>query len=283
MIFRYYFLKEGNRVYDKSELITFLKANQYIHLEDEGMIKKAIYHNPNLKLDATFVFNNKSIIERIERLNPKYLDLNIYVEIPVLTNTYKVNRIIDIIQDICFRFDFAVYNEYFEDVSRFDRSLLVSVFNLVKKAYKKKFEDEFVQYSKLSADTLNNVYAFLEAKDQLEEDTQLEALNYLFLRESDTRNAYPCLDLNFDKGFIIPPGCKLVRYKKDDTYIVISYEEFLRKIGKFCKNISNLSSLNVLAVEDKYVRKINKILTKTNFDKVVVPLNVVQLDQILDL
>ncbi|MCR5786439.1 MAG: hypothetical protein K6G28_01900 [Acholeplasmatales bacterium] len=283
MIFRYYFLKEGNRVYDKSELITFLKANPYIRLEDEGMIKKAIYHNPNLKLDATFVFNNKSIIERIERLNPKYLDLNIYVEIPVLTNTYKVNRIIDIIQEICFRFDFAVYNEYFEDVSKFDRSLLVSVFNLVKKAYKKRYEDEFVAYSKINPDLLDNIYAFLDNKAQIETETDLKALNYVFLRENDTRNAYTCLDLTFDQGFLIPPACKLARYIKDGKYVVISYEELIKKIGKYCKNVTNLSSLNVLAVEDKYVRKINKVLTKTNFDKVIVPLSEVELDQILDL
>ena len=77
MIFRYYFLKEGSRVYDKSELITYLQAQPYVKFLDDGVIKKAIYHNTVLNFEATFVFNNKSIINRIEKLDPKYLDLNL--------------------------------------------------------------------------------------------------------------------------------------------------------------------------------------------------------------
>ena len=288
MIFRYYFLKEGSRVYDKSELITYLQAQPYVKFLDDGVIKKAIYHNTVLNFEATFVFNNKSIINRIEKLDPKYLDLNLYVEFNLLNNTFKVNRLIDIIQEICQRFNFAVYNEFFEDVSPFDRSLMINVFNVCKNAYKKKSEDdsynEFTNYSKLSRDSFDQIYSFLEVKESLESSSDYKALDYVFLRERETRNAYVAINLtNLNEGCIIPPGVKLVQYVQDGERIVISYDELLKKISKFLTNISSNGNYNILLLQDKYVKKVKKVLTKSKFARAVVELNEVALDNILDL
>ena len=149
MKFRYYFFKEGTRVYDIAELLTYLEAQPYMRLHQEGAIKVAKYHNTVINMDADFIFNTKSIVSNIQRLDPKYLDLNIYVEFDVLNNTYKVSKIVDMIEVICKRFGFSVYNEYFEDVSPFKRSLLINAFELVKVGYKKKYEEEFMNYSRL--------------------------------------------------------------------------------------------------------------------------------------
>ena len=288
MLFRYYFLKEGSRVYDKSELITYLTAQPYITYQDEGVIKKALYHNTVLDFDATFVFNNKSIINRIEKLDPKYLDLNLYVEFELLTNTFKVNRLIDIIQEVCERFNFAVYAEFFEDVSPFDRSLMLNVFNICKNAYKKQSEDdsnnEFTKYSKLSRDSFDKVYSFLEVKEGLEASSNCKALDYVFLREKGTRDVYVAVNMkNLVDGCIIPPGVKLVQIEQDGEDVVISYEELYKKIYKFLVNVSSNTNYNILLLEDKYVKKVKKVLTKSKFARAVVELNEVALDNILDL
>ena len=283
MIFRYYFLKEGTRVYDRAEFVTYLTAQHYITFDDEGSIKKAYYHNPVLNFDATFVMSNRSIIDRIERLNPKYLDVNLYVEFDVLSSTYKVNRLVDSIKELCEKFDFAVYNEYFEDVSKFDRSLLINDFNLVKNAYKKKYDDDFVNIKRLSQDSLEKVYGYLENKDQIENDYKAKSLEYEFLGEEATRNAYVCLNLDLSNGTIIPPGCKLVKIQSEDGYFITSFDEVYKKIGKFFESVTSTLPFNVLIVKEKYIRKINKILTKTNFNKVMVPLNGIELSKILDL
>lgn len=93
--------KEGTRVYDKAELLTYLEAQPYMRLLQEGAIKVAKYHNTVINMDADFIFNTKSIVSNIQRLDPKYLDLNIYVEFDVLNNTYKVSKIVDMIEVIC--------------------------------------------------------------------------------------------------------------------------------------------------------------------------------------
>ena len=85
MKFRYYFFKEGTRVYDKAELLTYLEAQPYMRLLQEGAIKVAKYHNTVINMDADFIFNTKSIVSNIQRLDPKYLDLNIYFEFDLLS------------------------------------------------------------------------------------------------------------------------------------------------------------------------------------------------------
>ncbi len=283
MKFQYYFLKEGTRVYDRAEFVTYMSAQKYIKFEGEGQVKKAYYHDSVLDFDAVFVMGNHSVIDRIERLNPKYLDTNLYVEFELLSNTYKVNRLVDIIKELCEKFDFVVYNPYFEDVSKFDRSLLINCFNICKNAYKKKFDDDFVNIPRISSDSLEKVYAYLENKEQIEQNYEDKSLDYLFVGESGTRNSYVCLDLDLSNGTIIPPGCKLVKISLDDNVYFTSFEEVYKKIGKFCEALNCGLPFNVLKIKNKYIRKINKILTKTKFNRVMVQLKNVDFEKVLDL
>ena len=283
MKFQYYFLKEGTRVYDRAEFVTYMTAHKYIKFEGDGQVKKAFYHDPILNFDATFIMGSHSVIDRIERLNPKFLDTNLYVEFELLSNTYKVNRLIDVIKELCEKFDFAVYNPYFEDVSKFDRALLLNCFNICKNAYKKKFDEDFVNIPRMSSDTLEKVYAFYENKEQIEQDFNAKSLDYVFVGESGTRNSYVCLDLDLSSGTIIPPGSKLVKISLGDNVYVTSFEEVYKKISKFCESLSSNLPFNVLKVKDKNIRKINKILTKTKFNRVMVPLKEVDFDKVLDL
>ena len=283
MLCRFYFLKEGTRVFDRAELVTYLKSEPYIKFNDDGEIKKAIYHNTVLNFDATFVMSNRSIIENIERLNPKYLDTNFYVEFELLTNSYKVNRLLDIVKVLCSRFDFCIYNEFFEDVMKFDRSVCINCFNVLKNAYKKTYEDKFVNISKLSQDSLTKVYSYLETKEDIEKNCDNKTLPYLFLREDSTRNAYLGIDLDLQSGLIIPPGAKLCKIHNGEDFYYASFNDIYKKIAKFCENIDSAIEYPVLIIKSKYIRKINKILLKTNFNRVLVKLNEVELDSILDL
>ncbi len=284
MMFRYYFFKEGTRVYDKAELLTYLEAQPFMTLKNDGPIKKAYYNNTVLDFNALFVLNTKSVIERIERLDPKYLDLNIYVEFEVLNNTYKVEKIIDMVEIICRRFGFAVYNEYFENVTPFKRNVLIRAFEVVKDAYKKKYEEEFLTYSRLSKDTLKSIYSFLEIKEQLDDLNDYKILDYIFLKEKDTRSAYVCIDATVDGPFIIPPAAKLVKIKakNDRGYIYISYQDFFKKISKYLTLVDS-RLYDVFMVDEKNYKKVKKIITKTKFDEVVVYLEKIELSNVMDI
>ena len=282
MKFRYYFFKEGTRVYDKAELLTYLEAQPYVRLLQEGAIKVAKYHNTILNMDADFIFNTKSIVPNIQRLDPKYLDLNIYVEFDVLNNTYKVSKIVDIIEVICKRFGFSVYNEYFEDVSPFKRSLLINAFELVKVGYKKKYEEEFMNYSRLDKESLTSIYSFLEVREQIQNVDGYDFLNYVFLKENESRRVYVGVDLDLKSPFIIPPCVKLVRIDTGERRIIIAYEDLKKKIAKYL-GLVDARLYDVLMVDEKYFKKARKIILKSKFDEVKVALKEVPFAQVLDL
>lgn len=282
MKFRYYFFKEKDRVYDKAELLTYLEAQPFMTLEQDGAIKVAKYHNTIINMDASFILNTKSIVPNIQRLNPAFLDLNIYVEFDILNNTYKVCKIIDMIEVICKRFNFSVYNEYFEDVSQFKRQLLVNTFELVKLGYKKKYEEEFMAYSKLNKESLDYIYSFLEIKDQIQNIENYQILNYVFLREKETRSVYIGIDLDITKPFVIPPCAQLVRLTLNDEVRIVSYQELKKKISKYLTMV-DARIFDTLMVEEKNFRKVKKIISKLKLDEVKVELKEVPFAQVLDL
>ena len=233
-------------------------------------------------MDADFIFNTKSIVSNIQRLDPKYLDLNIYVEFDVLNNTYKVSKIVDMIEVICKRFGFSVYNEYFEDVSPFKRSLLINAFELVKVGYKKKYEEEFMNYSRLDKESLASIYSFLEIKDQIQNLDGYDFLNYVFFKENESRRVYVGVDMDLKKPFVIPPCVKLVRIDTGTSRIIVSYEDLKKKIDKYL-GLVDARLYDVLMVDEKSFKKARKIILKTKFDEVKVALKEVPFAQVLDL
>ncbi len=282
MKFRYYFFKEGSRVYDKAELLTYLEAQPFMTLFQDGAIKVARYHNTVIGMDADFIINTKSIVPSIQRLDPKYLDLNIYVEFDVLNNSYKVSKIVDIVDVICKRFGFSVYNEYFEDVSPFKRSLLMNAFELVKSGYKKKYEEEFMNYSRLDKNSLYYIYSFLELKGQIENIENYNILEYSFLKEPESRKVYIAIDLDLTKPFIIPPCAQLVRLNNGERDIIISYQDLKKKIGKYLSMV-DARLFDGLMVDERAFRKVKKIILKSKFDETKVVLKEVPFSQVLDL
>ncbi len=283
LLFKFYFLKQGTRVFDRIELITLLSNYKYIDMNDDGIIKRAKYHNPILNFDACFVLSNKCNIENINQLNPKYLDTNFYVEFDLLTNTYKISRLLDLVKEICHKFDFSIYNEMFEDVHEFDKSMCINAFKMAKNVYQTKYEDEFVGKPKMSLDLFDKVYSFLEIKNQVEETEENHSMNYIFLKEDTTRSTYLGIDFNLSDGTIIPPGAQLIKiHTSSDEYYIASFDQVYKKISKYCETVYTTLPYNILYIPDKNIRKINKILTKIVFDRTLVPLYEVEFDSILD-
>ncbi len=282
MQFKFYFLKEGTRVFDRVELITFLSAQQFVTISDEGTIKKAYYKNNFLGFDACFVLSNRGNIENIQRLNPKFLDTNVYVEFNLLSNEYKVSRLLDIVKQICTKFEFAIYNELFEDVIQFDKAICLNALKYAKTIYQKQYEDDFVNKPKMSTETFKKVYSFLEVKDNVEESKKAKSMNYLFVKETSARLVYLTVDFSLVEGTIIPPGALLVKLHTKDGDYYAKFDDVYKKISKYCETLYTSIEYNILYISDRNIKKVNKILTKTVFDRPDAELEEVPFESILD-
>ncbi len=284
MLLRYYFLMKGPRVvFDEIELMTYLNNKKYITRDQNSTIKRGIYHNPVLDFEASFVLGPRTIINNIERLNPEYLDTKFYLEFDLATNSYKISKLFDIVKEICYKFDFAIYNDLFQDVMEFNKGKCMNALTYAKKVYQQNYPDKFIGTPKMRPDLFEKVYSYLEYKEQIEKDQDATSMSYLFLQEDTSRNTYLALDFNLSDGTIIPPGAEKVKiHISDDEYYIVQFEQVYKKISKYCETLFTTLPYNVLYIPDKNIRKIKKILTKTVFDRENRELNEVDFKSILD-
>lgn len=284
MLFRYYFFKEGSRLYEVADLISYFNANPYIDIMNKNESEKvAHYFNPSLEFSCDFVIASKSSVPNIERLDPKYVEVNLKVEFQVLLPTYDVDLILNMVEDICKMFNFYVYNEVFEDVSPFKRSLMLKAYDIVKLAYKNKYPMEIASYFRLDKDSLNKVYDYTQQRsiivDLLKTDNVCVPTIAYFAVDGK-RKVYTAIEINSNEPFVFPIFVDIVHVL--DTNMYISSEELYEHTKKCFHSIE--SSLNGLYyTTSKEMKKITKVLHKTNFSPLILELKKVEFNKVLDI
>ena len=106
MKYELFFFKEGNRYLNIEELFNFFNYCPFISVDTSKDEVEAKYYNPSIELEASFHLTKVSKVPDIHRLDPKFLDLDIYLSIDPMMPLYKVGVILDLVSDLCQKFDF---------------------------------------------------------------------------------------------------------------------------------------------------------------------------------
>ncbi len=286
MLFRYYFFKEGSRRYDVADLITYLNANPYIDILNKNESEKvAHYFNPTLDFACDFVIASKSSVPNIERLNPKYVEVNLRVEFDVTLPTYDVDLILNICEDICKMFNFYIYNEVFEDVSPFKRSLMLKAYDVVKLAYKNKYPIEIASYYRLDRENLNKVYDYLQQSSIISDLLKIDNVvvpKITFYCVEGKRRVYTAIEINPIDPFVFPLFVDMVRVVTTEEQFFISSEELYNHTKK-CFHPIESSIAGLYYTTQKEIRKVNKIINKTSFSPLILELKKVDFSKVLDI
>ena len=283
MLFAFYFLKEGTRVFDRTELLTYFQANPNITMSKRGDDRIYHYHHPVLGFDADFILTSKSVVPHLERLNPKFYDVNFKVEFDILLPSYSVDMLLDISEEISKMFKFAVYNESYEDVIPFRKNILAKTFEHWKNAYKNKHEDDVAKYSRIDSTSLSEIYNYILRKPKLEvllDKDKIQISDYFFLRTEKSRTAFICMQWDGSSPFILPPGVDIFYYQDNKHNKYIALAELVGRAEKLFKSIDGYGTLKM--IDGKNVGKLKKIITKTKFAPLTVELREIKLTNILD-
>lgn len=284
MDFRFYFLKEGTRIFDIADLIACFQANPNVLVEKRNEDRYFLYHHPLLKFDARFVLASRSVVPNLERLNAKYFDINFYVEFPVTLPDFFVELIIDIIEDVSKTFHFHIYNEALNDVIPYNRNILLKTFQAWKKAYKESNEEEIADYKRMDEQSLAQVYTYILRKNSLElmyDKTKYQISKYSFLASEKSRTAFVSIEWNGIQPLIIPPVVDILYYDDGKSRKYIPYVELLTKINKLLKPIDGFGVIQM--IEMKNISKVKKIITKSKFSPLTTVLKEISLEKILDI
>ena len=85
-------------------------------------------------------------------------DLDIYLSIDPMMPMYKVGIILDLVSDLCQKFDFFIYNILFENVSEYKRDLILKSYEAIREIYKNKFPMEYTSLNYVPKDKVNDVF-----------------------------------------------------------------------------------------------------------------------------
>ena len=129
---------------------------------------KILYNNPILASKAEFILTNKSVVRDLHRLNPRFLDVNMRVEIPVMTTSFAANFIFEIVKKLCEEFDFYVYNEHFKDVIELRMPTVIRSFEMTKEAFKEKYNYLLDDIYFCPKDKLNDILKYVNEQYSLQ-------------------------------------------------------------------------------------------------------------------
>ena len=285
MKYELFFFKEGNRYLDLDELFSFFNYCPYITVDASGDEVEAKYVNHEIELEASFFLTKVSKVPDIYRLDPKFLDLDIYLSIDPMMPLYKVGIIMDLVSDLCQKFNFYVYNICFENVSSYRKDLVMKSYEMVRDAYRDKFPMEYTSMNYVPVEKCNDVFKYLYERKDLENYYRIEHLYFpipYFVKSKNDGRVYMAVDLVYDEFFVFPPKCDLVFCKVGEYVKVISFDDLMAVIDKYCRDLPGFIH-NTRILDKSGVKKIKKIINKTKFNEIGDTFVKLDLESIIDL
>ncbi len=267
--FNVHFFKEKSRHIDIEVLIDFFEKVEGVTVEMDDQSVRFLYTHPHLPYQALFKITPKSEVPDIYRLNPRFLDVNFHMEMPILTPNYIAKHIFDVIKKICDKFGFHIYNEMFEDVLAFKMELLDKVFHMLKDAYIEKNPVLLNDYFVLPTEKLTAVFRYLDDIVELQNyykelDTYVPKYHFL---STESHHLTIGIEWNEQTLTVFPPCIDYVFYRLNGEIKVIVADEVLEALDKFVTDVPGfIRGTKVLT--KKFLRKAHKIMRKSKFSKI---------------
>jgi len=229
------------------------------YTDDEVQIE---YRDDDFKFSYRYLITKKSRVNQIYKLNPKYININFYLELPVLIPSALVKEILTLTQKICKLFDLEIYNDAFTDVQPFN---LTDVYVLFEESRRKTIE-EFGFQDKLPfpKDKLDAVCKYQRSVAQLREYYHNEVEVKLCEPILDTVTHEYGISTTWDVGkpMIFPPHLSYVYIKEEQNLpFLVRREDFMSIVGKYLIEIVNFAP-DMYILKPKQAKAAKKTVSK---------------------
>lgn len=281
--FRLHFFKERTRDLNVEAIVAFFEVIEGFDVEIDEESIRFNYTHPRLDYKARFLIMPKSQVRDIYRLSANFLDVNFQLEIPILSPDYFVEHLLSITKRLVERFDLYVYNESFEDVLPYRQELVMKVFNIVKNNYLELNPKFLTTYHLTTKDRLNSILRYMD--DHLELQKYYQDSNtylpYYYLLVNNEGRLRVSIEWQYDTLTVIPPFVEFIFLNRGNEVNIIRYDEFLEQADKFLEDVPGFIK-GTKVVSKKNLKKINKILKKNKFSKVLEVFTKIDHSNILD-
>ncbi len=282
-LFNIHFFKEKSRKIDLDQLIGFFEQIEGMTVEMDERSVRFKYMHPTLSYDAIYLITPKSQVPDIYRLSPMYLDLNFHLEMNILTPYYVAKQLFTMVKKICDTFNFAIYNEMFEDVMPFKMETLEKVFQMLKEAYVEKNPILLSEHHQLPKEKLSAILRYLDDHVDLQnyyKELETYVPKYHFL-STDKKSLVLGIEWKEHTLTVFPPFLDYVFYRLTNEIIVVDYQELYPLIEKYLLDVPGFIK-GTKVMEKKTAKKIYHVMKKTKFTKVTLQFKKEQMKRLID-
>lgn len=267
--FKVHFFKEKIRTVNVEELIAFFEVIEGFTIEMDEESVRFNYKHPRLGYEARFLIMPKSQITDIHRLNPRFLAINVNLEFPLLSPDYFARHMFLLAKQLADKFNYFVYQSYFEDVLPFKLELLMKIFNLVKDKYLELNPKYQTEYHLISNEKLGSILRYTDDNFELQKfyrDLKTYVPNYYILlnNQDEVKLAIEWQD---DSLTVIPPHLDYIFFNRGNDVNIIKYNEAKEQISKYLDDVPGFLR-NTLVVPKKNKKRVLKVMRKHKFTKI---------------
>lgn len=282
--FYLHFFKEKSRTIDMEQVVEHFEAEEGYEIEMDDKSVRFLYSQPNLGYVCAFYITRKSQVPNIQRVSPKYLEVNFHLEIPILSPNYFVKQVIQQVKKICDKFNLYVLSEMFNDVLEFNSDRIFRVYQMVKKAYLEKYPEEYDKYYFFREEKLNGILRYTDELVSLQsyyDDLDTIVPKYHYIKDEEN-NPYLAVEWKENTLSVFPPYVDYLLFRESDDMVkVIDYNEFLKKTDKILLDVPGFLQ-GTKVISKKAGKKVSKIGKKHKFSPVTKSFTRYHLHQILD-
>lgn len=261
--FRLHFFKEKSRQIDIDLLLNYFRELEGFHTEMDEKSVRFSYEHQTLYVGYQYSITPRSTVPDIFRLSPNYLDVNIHVDIPILTSDFMYQQFLKAIDTFTRTFKLFIYHPLFEDVMPFRYELLTEVYHMMKAKYIEKHHEEMKEYVFIDQKML---YKMLKYEDDIinlktyYKDILTFVPKYQLLFNGKT--LIQAIEIQDGMLTVIPPEINTIFIRmKDQTLKAFDYASIAKKVENLLNKVpGTIEGTNVLL--KKHVPKFYKILKK---------------------
>ena len=267
--FRVHFFKEKNQTINVEAIFAFFSYELGFSVEADETNARFIFEHKTLHLKCLFMITPKTTVPDIYRLNPKYLDINIHFEMPIMTTSYMANKFFKFIESFARKFHLFIYHPLFEDVLSYHYDVLYQVYSMLKEASIRKdmsllepfevIDDHILFHLFKYSDDLFDLKKYYEDVDTFVSSYELTKCQHQMYIGFHWYDQQPA---------VIPPFVNICYFHIGETVKIISYLDIEQHLEKFTVKVPGTIE-GTKVVPKKLLPKALKILKKAPGKKIL--------------
>lgn len=249
--------------------------NTQITSNDDEFV--ATFNMPHFNCSYRYLITKRSRVSSLYRLNPNYVNTFLLCELPDDVPLCITRMMLIQIEDLCSKFEFAIYHERIDNITNFNMFELIEILKKERTNYLNE-HPEIVKYP-VDQDLLNEVCTYQSLIDGLPSVVKddIVASPYIILKDS-TNHVYFSVNWHVGMPTTFPPNLDFVHIEEEENLVnLVPIQIFYKYVQKLMYEIKDESigieirylNENGSLKAKKYIRKMRKsVLSTYNYDEI---------------